>query len=387
MHGIIILSLTFERVPVTMNVMERILPPPPSLLVILLGTATAFQAPVGRRKAASRKHEHYHFTRRAPSLFAKKVSFDTIDVDDSVDPEWINTGKDENYDNDFDVDAFSVERYSCVVNYDDISSPYLSSLDSESTWLVYDDENGVCAPAGIVGQLKETVSNQLNEPLAEVIISASVLVSSALVAISTIDQMPYESELLFATNIFNVVFAVDFFGRWFSSTKDSGRHVLDPQFALDVAVVLFPLVFGLMPDIDKAALPLPNWLTSPSALINLKLLRVLRLRRVFRDKKSFGKFERALGIQTDVEEWQLQLARIVLSLFTLLSVSTGLIYTAENRVNPCISNYFSALYFGLVTLSTVGTYCIPSARCCAMTLVLLNSHCTSLPKVSEILFQ
>jgi hypothetical protein len=101
-------------------------------------------------------------------------------------------------------------------------------------------------------------------------------------------------------------------------------------------------------------------MTSPSALINLELLRVLRLRRVFRDTASFLKFERALGIRTTgVKEWQLQLARVLLSLFTLLSVSTGLIYTAEHGVNPCITNYFTALYFGLVTLSTVGmfSYC------------------------------
>jgi len=55
-----------------------------------------------------------------------------------------------------------------------------------------------------------------------------------------------------------------------------------------------------------------------------------------------------------VQEWQLQLARVVLSLYTLVSVATGLIYTAEHNVNPAINNYFDALYFGLTTLTTVG---------------------------------
>jgi voltage-gated potassium channel Kch len=41
-------------------------------------------------------------------------------------------------------------------------------------------------------------------------------------------------------------------------------------------------------------------------------------------------------------------------MFTLLSVASGLIYTTEHEVNPDISNYFSALYFGLTTLTTVG---------------------------------
>ena len=37
-----------------------------------------------------------------------------------------------------------------------------------------------------------------------------------------------------------------------------------------------------------------------------------------------------------------------------MSVSTGLIYSAEHEVNPQIPDYFTALYFGLTTLTTVG---------------------------------
>lgn len=332
---------------------------PPSLLLgilLLVGTSESLQVSLNR--FAARRIELRRLSARhqgAPLFFSRPKRRKTIDVDDSIDPEWLDGGNvDENYDNDFDVEAFSTESYSCVVNYNDITVPYVSSLDSESTWISYDEQGGICIPAGPIGQFKEQVSNKLNEPLALVIISASVLASSLLVAISTVDEIvSYQPILLFLENIFNVVFAIDFFARWFSSTRDAGKHVLTLQFALDVAVVLLPLVFGLMPElVGKSSLP--AWLTSPSALINLELLRVLRLRRVLRDKQSFLKFERALGIRTEIEDWQLQLARVLLSLFTLLSVSTGLIYTCEHGVNPCISNYFTALYFGLVTLSTVG---------------------------------
>ena len=92
-----------------------------------------------------------------------------------------------------------------------------------------------------------------------------------------------------------------------------------------------------------------------SALFNLRLLYVLRLQRVLQDMDTISKFGDALGIPTDqVQAWQLQLARVLLSLFTLLSVAAGLIYTAEHVVNPNIDNYFDALYFGLTTLTTVG---------------------------------
>jgi len=159
-----------------------------------------------------------------------------------------------------------------------------------------------------------------------------------------------------------LVFGLDFAGRWFSSSKDSGKHVLNAQFALDVAVVIFPLLVGLTPASFWEDTPLPSWLTSPSGLFNLELLRVLRLRRVLKDMSTFERFAvRALlgttqrqTVKRIVQEWQLQLARVLLSLFTLVSVATGLVYTAEHSVNPAINNYFDALFFGVTTLATVG---------------------------------
>jgi voltage-gated potassium channel Kch len=138
--------------------------------------------------------------------------------------------------------------------------------------------------------------------------------------------------------------------------------VLEPQFALDAVVVILPLMAGLASaSFLSDTLALPSGLKNPSGLFNLELLRVLRLRRVLRDLNTLERFlERALlGSVSErsvnlVQEWQLQLARVVLSLFTLVSVATGLIYTAENGVNPSINNYFDALYFGLTTLTTVG---------------------------------
>ena len=37
-----------------------------------------------------------------------------------------------------------------------------------------------------------------------------------------------------------------------------------------------------------------------------------------------------------------------------MNISTGLIYTTEHTDNPAIPDYFTALYFGLTTLTTVG---------------------------------
>lgn len=43
-----------------------------------------------------------------------------------------------------------------------------------------------------------------------------------------------------------------------------------------------------------------------------------------------------------------------LSLLTLLSVTTGLIYSVEHQVNPQVTDYFTALYLTIVTTAGFG---------------------------------
>ena len=50
----------------------------------------------------------------------------------------------------------------------------------------------------------------------------------------------------------------------------------------------------------------------------------------------------------------LKLLKSILLSYDLLIFHPGLIYTAEHEVNPEIPDYFTALYFGLTTLTTVG---------------------------------
>lgn len=248
----------------------------------------------------------------------------------------------------------------CAVNLDDISRPFISRLDSKSTFIEFTDD-GVCIPAGPTGQWKERTANFLREPSVEIVIAFVVVLNSILVALSTLDRLePYMPQFRMAENLVAVIFIIDFVGRWFSSCREVGRFVLDPQFVVDVMVVILPFVVTLTPtNFWEDVAFLPSALTRPSGLFNLQLLRVLRLRRFLRDLDTFERFcDRALGNisvgRFSVQEWQLQLARVLLSLFTLLSVSSGLIYTCEEQVNPSIDSYFDALYFGLTTLTTVG---------------------------------
>jgi voltage-gated potassium channel len=167
--------------------------------------------------------------------------------------------------------------------------------------------------------------------------------------------------------VFVYIFAIEFFLRWWSAGRFQLRYLSRPLVSIDAIVVILPLILnGLLPlwDYFQMAgmvphLTLPTWIlsssSSNSALLNLRLLRILKFQRILTDKDTYMNFELALGMrERDVRPYQLQLARVVISIFTLVSVSTGLIYAAEHEVNPGIPDYFTALYFGLTTLTTVG---------------------------------
>lgn len=209
----------------------------------------------------------------------------------------------------------------------------------------------------------------LAQPVIEVRIIGLVLLSCFLQAINTLENIPAEIHqgINVVDDFFVYIFAIEFFLRWWSAGRFQFRYLTKPLVSIDAVVVILPLVLsGILPLWDFGVMAgfipgvsLPGWLlatsSSNSALLNLRLLRILKFQRVLANQNTYMNFGMALGMkQTDVRPYQLQLARVVISIFTLVSVSTGLIYTAEHDANPLFTDYFTALYFGLTTLTTVG---------------------------------
>ena len=96
------------------------------------------------------------------------------------------------------------------------------------------------------------------------------------------------------------------------------------------------------------------------------MLRVLRLNRFVRDEQAFARVRAAFdttapitegaaatGAKRTVNAFELQLARVVTSISSLLVVTAGFLYTTESDQVP---DFFTALFFGLTTLTTVGTF-------------------------------
>ena len=199
---------------------------------------------------------------------------------------------------------------------------------------------------GDSGEAAVSMGEVLRNPRYEVFSSLVTLSSCLIFAVSTLD-LPEEilgrlDAIEFGMTIF---FAVEYLLRWIDRR-------LDPKF-----------VFEFLSVVDFVSL-LPTLLAStgvPSSLSVLRLLRSLRFQRLLVDVETFGRFRAALGIEnlSSGDRMQdatlLQLARVLTSLFTLLFVASGLIYAAESDVNSSnFPDYFTTLYFGLTTLTTVG---------------------------------
>jgi voltage-gated potassium channel len=196
-----------------------------------------------------------------------------------------------------------------------------------------------------------TLKSVLSMPIVEVLLAVLVLLSSIFVGIDTLESIPprLSSILSFGETAITTILIWEYVIRW-QLNNFSLRYIVQPLAIIDLIAILPAMVkvVALM----GIAVP-PDILND--ALVNLRLLRILRLQRVLVNYETFQKFEIALGRSpSDTQPYQLQLARVVISIFTLLSVTAGLIYSAEHEVNPNIPDYFTALYFSLTTLTTVG---------------------------------
>lgn len=204
-----------------------------------------------------------------------------------------------------------------------------------------------------VQRIKKQVNEIVAAPSVELADALLILASSFVVALTTVSFLPppLPVTLYFLQDATLALFAFGFLARWWSSVEPRGTYFKDPLEWVDLTVVLLPFLFLTVPGLADL---FPSWMTSQTALINLRLFRVLRFQAILQDEFTFSKFVSGLrlpyGNSDDalscviVEVWQLQLARVLLSISTLLLVSTGLIYSAEHTVNPGIDNYFSALY-------------------------------------------
>lgn len=90
-------------------------------------------------------------------------------------------------------------------------------------------------------------------------------------------------------------------------------------------------------------------------LIGFLDVRFIRIFHGFRILRLIRFFNFELFIFKLKTEDNIIFARIILTLFSLIFINSGLIYQIEHNLNPEeFSNFFDALYFSVVTMTTVG---------------------------------
>jgi voltage-gated potassium channel len=183
----------------------------------------------------------------------------------------------------------------------------------------------------------------LNSPAYELVLTGMVVTVSALYALETLPQLSVELRELFVRieAVISGVFVIEYLLRFYSQGLDP-RYLLRKAMLLDfISIFPFLIAQGLMNDAFE--------------LQFVRLLRVLRILRLERlvEEDTFRRF--FLGrADAAYAEYKLRIAQIVFTLASIIWVTSGLIYDAEHGANPQFQTYFDALYFSIVSLTTVG---------------------------------
>ncbi|MGK7902234.1 MAG: ion transporter [Hormoscilla sp.] len=162
------------------------------------------------------------------------------------------------------------------------------------------------------------------------IITGLVLLSSVIFVIETYRIPP---ELLLTLKAINtliiICFAVEYLLRlWCAEQKV--KYLLSIYSLIDLVVIL-PFFLGV---IDVSFILIFRW------------LRILHLMRFITSKTWLGIINQEDGVI---------LARILFTLFAIIFIYSGLIYQVEHAVNSeAFRTFFDAVYFSIVTMTTVG---------------------------------
>ncbi len=160
-----------------------------------------------------------------------------------------------------------------------------------------------------------------------------ILVSSAIFVAETYSLPASIKEiLLFVDVVIILLFTIEFFAR---------VYVAHPK---------KKYLYSWLGVVDVLAF-LPFWLSFFIPWVHtLQFLRVLRVFKLFRFFKQHLRNE-----NTKIKDIQhVIIAKMLLVVFTLLFVSSSLIFTLEAPHNPGINTFDDAIYFSVVTVTTVG---------------------------------
>lgn len=245
----------------------------------------------------------------------------------------------------FLVHQGSADRPKATVELESGDGTEKTSLDIPSSSLVEDEYERLVRERDLpVLPFAQDIDAFQRWAPAELANAALAGLASIIFAVNTVPALEQRVLVTFTEDIITVLFAIDYLLRWYS--RGLNPSYLLNQYMLFDAATFVPLILQLV---------MPG-----STITTLNFLRLLRTARVYRllqprKVKELGRD--FFGIDPDkntVTAYQCQLARSFGVVFTLIFIVAGLMYTAEHKVNPQLPDFFSAFYFSIISLSTVG---------------------------------
>jgi voltage-gated potassium channel len=161
-------------------------------------------------------------------------------------------------------------------------------------------------------------------------IAELVLLSSAIFVLETYKiSTSFRAKLTAIDTVILIVFAIEYLLRFWCA-EHKIKHFFSLYSIVDLVAIL-PFFIGLL---DVSFIRIFRW------------FRILRLIRFLEGKSLFGRIS---------HEDSAIFARILFTVFAIIFVYSGLIYQAEHSINPKVfSTFLDAVYFSVVTMTTVG---------------------------------
>jgi voltage-gated potassium channel len=204
------------------------------------------------------------------------------------------------------------------------------------------DRKNIVLPHGF----RETLQFYLIDcktPLGKLIDVFIILLNLVICILFVIDTYPVSEAsrtFLWRTEVIIVLFFIIEYGARLYGAKNRLKQLVDIYSVIDFIAILPTLsllilpYFGITPDFGF-----------------IKVIRAFRVFRIFRFLRFTADPDFFFG---SITTQLLKVARLLLTIFMIFFISSGLFFHVENPMNPDVETYGDAFYFTVVALTTAG---------------------------------
>ena len=162
----------------------------------------------------------------------------------------------------------------------------------------------------------------------------------AILVVETYDISEATRSLLWNTEVIIVAFFIIEYAARLYGSHDRLKQLVDIYSVIDLIAIL--------PTVALLVCPIFGIALNVGFLRLIRAFRVFRIFRFLRYTRGPGFFFKKITVHV------LKGVQLLMTIFMIFFISSGLFYAVESSVNPTVKNFGDAFYFTVVTLTTVG---------------------------------